>query len=398
MAKASPLTSGSFGSGSARMRVYLSRYASRSMSRMWHRISRIDHLPGAGVKRSSFFGTPRSASLRAAGVAASVSRWRARSFTMGDVVSGMGGSRLGKWLFRLREEQFLRFEAKEKRVEDERAPLVAARGIEREVRNTPRRECLLDGVVDFPLEREIRVAHAVEARIADDRHLEERVVRRRPAPHEALENGFRRGARERPPHVAVVVEDGAIAEDDVGLGLGLELPGDLRMEDPGLRLECRLPVDRQRALPRDLTDELDGEVSLLERRREVVAEGGLSEAVRADERDFHPDRRISAVCGTSRAGSPGVHDVTFEPSPARAARGRPGPDLTLKTASRRESARARPSCRACGRSNASPGGARPREPREPARGRGGRDRASRACCASCAGRCYTRNRPPEARE
>src|SRR5450830_1138721 len=200
MARASPLTSGSFGSGSARMRVYLSRYASRSMSRMWHRISRIDHLPGAGVKRSSFFGTPRSASLRAAGVAASVSRWRARSFTMGDVVSGMGGSRLGKWLFRLREEQFLRFEAKEKRVEDERAPLVAARGIEREVRNTPRRECLLDGVVDFPLEREIRVAHAVEARIADDRHLEERVVRRRPAPHEALENGFRRGARERPPH------------------------------------------------------------------------------------------------------------------------------------------------------------------------------------------------------
>src|SRR5450759_3669156 len=374
MAKASPLTSGSFGSGSARMRVYLSRYASRSMSRMWHRISRIDHLPGAGVKRSSFFGTPRSASLRAAGVAASVSRWRARSFTMGDVVSGMGGSRLGKWLFRLREEQFLRFEAKEKRVEDERAPLVAARGIEREVRNTPRRECLLDGVVDFPLEREIRVAHAVEARIADDRHLEERVVRRRPAPHEALENGFRRGARERPPHVAIVVEDGAIAEDDVGLGLGLELPGDLRMEDPGLRLECRLPVDRQRALPRDLTDELDGEVSLLERRRKVVAEGGFSDAVGADERDFHPDRRISAV------------------------RGRRGPGLTLKTASRRESARARPSCRACGRSNASPGGARPREPREPARGRGGSDRASRACCASCAGRCYTRNRPPEARE
>src|SRR5664279_2326766 len=190
MARASPLTSGSDGSGSARMRVYLSRYASRSMSRMWQRISRIDHLPGAGVKRSSFFGTPRSASLRAAGVAASVSRWRARSFTMGDVVSGMRGSRLGTWrcwrswrhwLFRFGEEQFLGFEAKQKRVEDERAPLVAAGGIEREVRDTPCRECLPDGVVDLALEREIRVAHTVEARAADDRHLEKRVVCRRPA-------------------------------------------------------------------------------------------------------------------------------------------------------------------------------------------------------------------------
>src|SRR5664279_403214 len=221
MARASPLTSGSFGSSSARMRVYLSRYASRSMSRMWQRISRIDHLPGAGVKRSSFFGTPRSASLRAAGVAASVSRWRARSFTMGDVVSGMGGSRLDYWrywrswrdgLFRLREEKFLRFEANEKSVEDERAPLVAARGIERDVRDIPRRERLIDGAVDLVLEREIRVAHAVETRITDDRHLEERVVRRRPAPHQRFEDRFVGRAGERPPHVTEVVEDGTIAE------------------------------------------------------------------------------------------------------------------------------------------------------------------------------------------
>src|SRR5450755_3942926 len=102
---------------------------------------------------------------------------------MGDVVSGMGGSRLGYWrrwrggLFRFREEQLLRFEANEQSVEDERAPLVAARGVERDVLDTPRREGLLDGAVDFPLEREIRVAYAVEARVSDDRHLEERVVR-----------------------------------------------------------------------------------------------------------------------------------------------------------------------------------------------------------------------------
>src|SRR5512140_1016078 len=301
--------SGSFGSGSARMRVYLSRYASRSMSRMWQRISRIDHLPGAGVKRSSFFGTPRSASLRAPGVAASVSRWWARSFTMGDVVSGMGGSSLGYWrygLFRLRKEQLLRFEAKKKRVEDERAPLVAARGIEREVRDPPRRERMPDGFVDFPLEREIRVAHAVETRVADDRHLEERVVGRRPAPRQRFEDRFVGSAGESPSHVTEVVEDRAVAEDDIGLGLGLKLPGDLRVEDPGLRLERRLAVDRQRALPRDLPDELDAQVPFFQSRREVVTKRRLADPMGADERDFHPVRRISAVCGASRGGPPGA--------------------------------------------------------------------------------------------
>src|ERR1019366_8686800 len=99
------------------------------MSRMWHRISRIDHLPGAGVKRRSLRGMPRNASLSAVGVAASVSRWRARSFTLRDVVSGIGGSRRGHSLSRFREEQFLRLEAGEESVENERSPIPAAHRI-----------------------------------------------------------------------------------------------------------------------------------------------------------------------------------------------------------------------------------------------------------------------------
>ena len=174
------------------------------------------------------------------------------------------------------------------------------------MRHAPGGECLLDGAVDLPLEREIRVAHAVEARVSDDRHLEERVVRRRPAPDEPLQDGFRRNARECPSHVTEVVEDRAIAEDDVRLGFGLKLPGDLRMEDPGLSLEGRLPIDRQRTLARDLPDELDGQVPFLEGRRQVVAEGGFSHTVCADERDFHPGRRISALCGSSRGGLRGA--------------------------------------------------------------------------------------------
>src|ERR1019366_1643197 len=132
------------------------------MSRMWHRISRIDHLPGAGVKRRSLRGTPRNASLSAAGVAASVSRWRARSFTLRDVVSGIGGSRCGHALSRFREEQFLRLQAGQKCVENERSPFGAADRIEREVGDAPGGKHLVDGAVDLALERPVQVAHAVE--------------------------------------------------------------------------------------------------------------------------------------------------------------------------------------------------------------------------------------------
>src|SRR6266545_8250804 len=104
------------------------------MSRKWQRISRIDHLPGAGVKRRSFRGTPRRAALRAAGVAARVSRWRARSFTPRDVVSGIGSSRGGKSLSLLREKQLLWSETREERAEDERSPFAASGRIERDVR------------------------------------------------------------------------------------------------------------------------------------------------------------------------------------------------------------------------------------------------------------------------
>src|SRR5450759_5285957 len=126
------------------------------MSRMWHRTSRIDHLPGAGVKRRSLRGTPCNASLSAVGVATSVSRWRARSFTLRDVVSGIGGSRRGHALSRFREEQFLGFQARQECVENERSPFPAADRIEREVGDAPDGKRLVDGAVDLALECQVQ--------------------------------------------------------------------------------------------------------------------------------------------------------------------------------------------------------------------------------------------------
>src|ERR1035441_5901957 len=112
-------------------------YPAGSLWRRGDPIWRIEHFHGAGVNRRSLRGTPRSAALRAAGVAASVSRWRARSFTPRDVVSGIGGSRRGKALSRFREEQLLWSEARQERVEDERSPVAASGRIERDVWNAP---------------------------------------------------------------------------------------------------------------------------------------------------------------------------------------------------------------------------------------------------------------------
>src|SRR5262249_22998523 len=128
---------------------------------------------------------------------------------------------------------------------------------------------------------------AVEARLAADRHLHEDVVGRRPRKDERLERGLASAAVAGALQVAEVVERSAVAEDDLSLRRGRQLPGDLRVEDPRLGRERGVAVDRERALARHLAHELDGDVALLQRPGEVVAERGLPDAVRPDEGDLH---------------------------------------------------------------------------------------------------------------
>ena len=75
------------------------------------------------------------------------------------------------------------------------------------------------------------------------------------------------------------------------LFFGHELFGDLRVEDPRLRRDRRVPVDRKRAESRDLAHHLDDLVPLLQESRELETERGLPDAVRPDEGDFHESRK-----------------------------------------------------------------------------------------------------------
>src|SRR5512135_201250 len=112
------------------------------MSRMWQRISRIDHLPGAGVKSRTFFDSPLRDAFRACGVAARVSKKRRRSKS--SMGSSSAGTHAVERFVELGEQELLRPEPREQGVEDVRGPFGAARGIERDVRHTPHGERLLD--------------------------------------------------------------------------------------------------------------------------------------------------------------------------------------------------------------------------------------------------------------
>src|SRR5258708_3746327 len=60
------------------------------MSRRWQTISRIDHLPGAGRRRTRAAGTPCSSFRKRASVPRNISRWPVRSLPSSEVT--MDGS------------------------------------------------------------------------------------------------------------------------------------------------------------------------------------------------------------------------------------------------------------------------------------------------------------------
>ena len=111
-------------------------------------------------------------------------------------------------------------------------------------------EALLDGA----LEPGIGGADAVRAQDLDDRDVDQQVVALEPVLDQPLRPLLPAGGEEE---VDVVVEHAAVADHDRIPRLGDQLLGDLGMEDPRLRRDRRLLVDRQRAPPRHLVDHLD---------------------------------------------------------------------------------------------------------------------------------------------
>ena len=86
--------------------------------------------------------------------------------------------------------------------------------------------------------------------------------------------------------VAVVVEDGAIADDVWGAAGGVEFRCDLSMKNPELAFESGGGVDGERRLARDLGDEFDVVRGFFQERADFVGEGGLADSVSADEGEF----------------------------------------------------------------------------------------------------------------
>lgn len=101
--------------------------------------------------------------------------------------------------------------------------------------------------------------------------------------HPPLEPCFElRLAAEFIDEVAIVVEDGAIADDVGGAARGIEFRGDLRMQNPELALDGGGCVHRKRRLARDFGYELYVVVGFFEKGTEFVGESGFADAVSAD--------------------------------------------------------------------------------------------------------------------
>ena len=86
--------------------------------------------------------------------------------------------------------------------------------------------------------------------------------------------------------VAIVVEDGAIADDVGGAAGGVEFCGDLGVENPELAFESGGGVDGEGRLAGDFGDEFDVVGGFFQKRADFVGEGGFADSVSADEGEF----------------------------------------------------------------------------------------------------------------
>ena len=87
--------------------------------------------------------------------------------------------------------------------------------------------------------------------------------------------------------VAVIVEDGAVANDVRGAAGGVELGGDLCMENPELAFESGGGVDGEGRLAGDFGDEFDVEGGFFQERADFVGESGFADSMSAYEGEFH---------------------------------------------------------------------------------------------------------------
>ena len=148
-----------------------------------------------------------------------------------------------------------------------------------------RDEKLVEQIVDALLEGTIFGAETVGGNFeCDGRDADEKRIGVHPPGEPGLEVGL---AAEFVDEVAVVVEDGAIADDVGGAAGGVEFRDNLGVENPELAFESGGGVDGKGGLAGDFGDEFDVVGGFFEERADFIGEGGLADSVSADEGEFH---------------------------------------------------------------------------------------------------------------
>jgi len=144
---------------------------------------------------------------------------------------------------------------------------------------------IFDDSFDLELKTGAHCARPIVGWEADHRNLEQNVVRPDPFRDERIEIRLAAGARHE---VSIVVQHRPVADDDLIRCRRLELLSDLSMENPRLRVRRGVLVDRKRTSAGYLFHDVDSKVEALELGRQVEAERGLADAMRAYKGDFQP--------------------------------------------------------------------------------------------------------------
>lgn len=145
-------------------------------------------------------------------------------------------------------------------------------------------EKFVEQLMNPPLKRAIFGAEAVRFDFCRQQwHAGKQIV----CLHPPREPGFElRLAAEFIYEVAIVVEDGAVANDIRGIARCVQFGRNLRVQNPELAFERGGGVHGKGRASRDFRNELHVFARLLHARADFVGEGGFSDAVRSNQREF----------------------------------------------------------------------------------------------------------------
>lgn len=178
-------------------------------------------------------------------------------------------------------------------------PPIAVMWIKMVHRYAKPRNQVIDDAIDFPLKAWAHGALSIEGGYAEYWHFEESVISAKPVGDEWFDFA---AASHSGDQIRVVIKYGAVANHDLVARRCLDFFGDLRVQDPRLRVIGGVFVDRQRAAASDLLHDVHTHIESLELRGQVEAQRCLADTMRANKCDFQASP-FEWVEGSSHCGN-----------------------------------------------------------------------------------------------